>query len=45
MVVTNQGDLQAMIINRILVQITGQAPVEDKVAFFEALDLRGLQDF
>lgn len=44
-VVTQQGDLQAMINNRILVQITGQAPIEDKEAFFEALDLRGLQDF
>ncbi|HUS53075.1 MAG TPA: hypothetical protein VMY41_03610 [Thermohalobaculum sp.] len=44
-VITKQGDLQAMISNRILVQITGRAPVEDKEAYFEALDLRGLQDF
>ena len=44
-VVTQQGELQAMVDNRILVQITGNAPVEDKEAYFAALDLRGLQDF
>jgi len=44
-VITQQGDVQAMINNRILVQITGNAPVEDKEAYFAALDLRGLQDF
>jgi hypothetical protein len=44
-VITQQGDLQAMINNRVLVQITGSAPVEDKEAYFAALDLAGLQDF
>lgn len=44
-VITQQGELQAMINNRIFVKITGRAPVEDKEAYFAALDLRGLQDF
>ena len=44
-VVTKRGELQAMIDNRIFVQISGSAPVEDKEAYFEALDMRGLQDF
>lgn len=44
-VITRQGELQAMIDNRIYVQISGTAPVADKEAYFAALDIRGLQDF
>lgn len=44
-VITPQGELQAMINNRILVQITGRAPIEDKEAYFAAIDLRGLKEF
>lgn len=44
-VITNQGELQAMIDGRILVQISGQSPVEDKEAYFATLDLNGLKDF
>jgi len=44
-VITQQGDLQAMIDNRIFVQISGQSPIEDKEAYFAALDLSGLKDF
>ncbi len=44
-VITQQGELQAMINNRIFVQITGRAPVEDKEAYFAAIDLRGLKEF
>jgi hypothetical protein len=44
-VITQSGELQAMINNRIYVQISGRAPVEDKEAYFAALDIRGLQDF
>ena len=44
-VITQQGDLQAMIDNRILVQITGRAPIEDKEAYFAAMDIGGLKDF
>jgi len=44
-VITQAGALQALIDNRILVQITGRAPMPDKEAYFAALDLRGLKDF
>jgi len=44
-IITQSGELQAMINNRIYVQISGRAPVEDKEAYFTALDIRGLQDF
>lgn len=44
-VITKSGELQALINNRILIQITGRSPIEDKEAYFAALDLRGLQDF
>ncbi len=44
-VITQQGELQAMIDNRIFVQITGRAPVEDKEAYFAAIDLRRLKNF
>ena len=44
-VITQQGDLQAMIDGRIFVQISGQSPVEDKEAYFSAMDIRGLTDF
>jgi hypothetical protein len=44
-VITQSGELQALINNRILVQITGGAPMPDKEAYFAALDLRGLKDF
>ena len=44
-VITQQGELQAMIDNRILVQISGRSPIEDKEAYFAALDISGLKDF
>jgi hypothetical protein len=44
-IVTNDGELQALINNRILVQVTGSAPVEDKEAYFGAIDLAGLKDY
>jgi len=44
-VITNQGELQAMIDNRIFVQISGRSPIEDKEAYFAALDISGLKDF
>lgn len=44
-VVNQQGELQAMINNRIFIQVSGSAPIEDKEAYFAALDIRGLQDF
>jgi hypothetical protein len=44
-VINQNGDVQAMIDNRVFVQISGRAPTEDKEAYFEALDFRGLKDF
>jgi hypothetical protein len=45
LVITQQGELQAMIDSRILVRITGRSPVEDKEAYFAAMDISGLKDF
>ncbi|MEM8791267.1 MAG: hypothetical protein AAGE80_06600 [Pseudomonadota bacterium] len=45
LVVTPQGEIQALIDNRILVQIEGTAPEEDKLAYFEALDIAALKAF
>jgi hypothetical protein len=44
-VIAPEGDLQAMIDNRIMVQITGSADADTKAAYFEAIDLEGLKDF
>lgn len=44
-ILTKQGELQAIIDNRILVTIDGNAGPEDKEAYFEAIDLRALADF
>ncbi|MQX37198.1 hypothetical protein [Roseospira navarrensis] len=44
-IVTNDGELQALVNNRILVQVSGSASVEDKTAYFEAMDIAGLKDF
>jgi hypothetical protein len=44
-VITKNGELQALIDNRILVQIGGNASAEDKEAYFAAMDIKGLEDF
>ena len=44
-VIGPQGELQAWLEKRILIQITGRAPIEDKEAYFAAMDIRGLKDF
>jgi len=44
-VITQQGELQALVANRILLQLSGNAPVEDKEAYFAAIDLKGLAAF
>jgi len=44
-VVTNEGEVQALVDNRILVQISGSAPSETKLDYFRALDLKALEDF
>ena len=45
LVLTNDGEIQSLINNRILVQINGSADADTKLAFFEALDMDGLKDF
>ncbi len=44
-VISQSGDVQALIDNRIFVQISGRAPEADKEAYFAALDTRALEDF
>jgi len=44
-VISQQGEMQALIDKRILIEITGRAPIEDKEAYFAAMDIRGLKDF
>lgn len=45
LVVTPDGEIQALVDGRVLVQIEGAASVEDKLAYFEALDIDGLKNF
>ena len=44
-VIDKRSDIQAILDDRILVQITGSAPLEDKEMLFGAIDLRALRDF
>ena len=39
------GELQAVIHNRFMIQVTGSAPAADKEAYFEAIDFKALQSF
>ncbi len=43
-VVTNDGEINTLV-NQVMVQIQGNAELEVKEAYFEALDLPGLKDF
>ena len=42
-VITNNNEVQALVDNQILIQIGGNAPVEDKEAYFQAIDLEALK--
>ena len=44
-VITNEGEIQTLVDGRIFIQVTGRAPIEDKEAYFAAIDLKGLEDF
>lgn len=44
-VVTEEGELQALVDDRIMVQITGSADADTKAAYFEAMDIPGLKAF
>jgi len=43
--VTQQGEVQALVAGRVMVQISGTAPVEAKRAHFEAIDFKALAEF
>lgn len=43
--ITPEGELQALVDGRIMVQITGSANAETKQAYFEAIDLEALKAF
>lgn len=44
-ILTNDGELQALVNNRILIQVRGDAPVEDMEAYFAAIDMDALKAF
>jgi len=44
-VVTREGEVQALVDNRILVQVSGSADAAAKEAYFDAIDLKGLAAF
>ncbi|MEM6357847.1 MAG: hypothetical protein AAF844_19485 [Pseudomonadota bacterium] len=44
-IVTPDGEINAMVANRFLVQIGGDAPVEAKEAYFGAIDFEALSSF
>ena len=41
----SDGEFQALIANRFLIQISGSAPAEDKEAYFTAIDFAALEAF
>lgn len=43
--IDQQGQLQTVVDNRILITISGNAPAEDKEAYFAAIDLEAVADF
>ncbi|MEM8699134.1 MAG: hypothetical protein AAGF44_08185 [Pseudomonadota bacterium] len=45
LIVTPEGDVQALINGRVMVQIEGDGSTEDKLSYFEALDIEGLKSF
>lgn len=44
-VITKQDEIQTLVDNRIMIQISGNADVEDKEAYFKAIDVKELKEF
>ena len=44
-IISEDGELQAMLDDRIMVQISGSADADTKAAYFEAMDIEGLKGF
>lgn len=42
-VITPEGEIQALVDGRILITVSGSAPIEEKEAYFAAIDLEGLK--
>lgn len=43
--VKENGEMQTLVDNRVLVQVSGRAPAKDLEAFFRKIDLNGLKSF
>lgn len=43
--VARDGQIMALVAARVLVQLSGEGAPEDKIAYFEAIDFAGLEDF
>jgi hypothetical protein len=43
--VSKQGEIQAIINNRIMITVSGNATIEDKETYFAGIDFRGLRSF
>lgn len=41
----DDGEMQGVVDNRVLISVSGSASVEDKTAYLEAMDFRALRDF
>ena len=43
--VKQDGSITAMIDKRIMIEVSGRAPAEDKEAYFKAIDIKGLEKY
>ena len=41
----NEGELQGVVDGKVLVSVSGEASLENKTSYLEAMDLRALRDF
>lgn len=41
----NEGEIQGVVNGKVMISVTGSASVEDKTAYLEAMDFKGLADF
>jgi hypothetical protein len=41
----NDGELQGVVDGKVMISVAGDATVEDKTAYLEAMDFKGLAEF
>ena len=41
----NDGELQGVVNGKVMISVSGDATVEDKTAYLEAMDFKGLAEF